>query len=313
MMREEISPFAHPVYRPLLALVCALLWGSAATFIKLGYAQLQVNTGDTASQLLFAGCRFTLAGLLTLLIFSLVEKRVLKPTDPASWTRIAALASTQTVLQYFSFYIGVAHTTGTTSAIINGCNPFLTILAAIYIFRGEKMSRDKAIGCLFGLAAVLLMNYSGLKQGLQFTVFGEGFLFLSMAGNISSTNLAKRYSVVDDPVMLSGYQFVCGGLILALLGFLLGGRLHFNAMALLILLWLAMVSAVAYSFWSLLLKYNEVSRIAIYNSLTPVFGLFFSAVFLKETAQAFHPLTLLSLALVSGGIIIINRRKGTHI
>lgn len=309
MSKDTLSPFAHPLYRPLFALTCALLWGSAATFIKLGYAELHVVSSDTASQLLFAGCRFTLAGLLTLLLFSAAERRLLKPAGRSSIRRIAALASTQTVLQYFSFYIGVAHTSGTTSAIINGCNPFLTILAAIYIFRGEKMTRSKFVGCLLGFAAVLVMNYSGLKQGLPFTILGEGFLLISMVGNVSSTNLAKRYSAVDDPVMLSGFQFVCGGLILALLGYLLGGRLHFTAKALLILLWLAMVSAVAYSFWSLLLKYNEVSRIAIYNSLTPVFGLFFSSVFLKETAQALHPLTLLSLALVSGGIIIINRRK----
>ena len=308
MRAETKSPFAHGLYRPLIALLCSALWGSAATFIKFGYAALGVDASDTASQLLFAGCRFTLAGILTLLIFSIPEKHFLTPTKPGSWKRIAALAATQTVVQYIGFYIGVAHTSGTVCAIFSGCATTLTILASVYAFRSETMTGSKAVGCLAALLAVLLMNYSGLQQGVRFTLLGEGFLLLSLIGNVTSTNLAKRFSAADQPVMLSGYQFICGGLILSAIGLLSGGRLAFNGRAVLILLWLAMVSAIAYSLWSLLLKYNDVSRIAVFNSATPIFGLLYSALLLKETEQAFHPLTLLALVLVSGSIIIINHK-----
>ena len=49
-----------------LALVSCLLWGSAFSMIKLGYRFLSI--GGTADQILFAGLRFTLAGILTVLI-----------------------------------------------------------------------------------------------------------------------------------------------------------------------------------------------------------------------------------------------------
>ena len=48
----------------LLACVCCVLWGSAIPVIKTGYNLMQVDSADTASQIVFAGIRFTLAGIL---------------------------------------------------------------------------------------------------------------------------------------------------------------------------------------------------------------------------------------------------------
>ena len=46
----------------VLACVCCMLWGSAIPVIKTGYRLLEVEASDTASQIVFAGIRFTLAG-----------------------------------------------------------------------------------------------------------------------------------------------------------------------------------------------------------------------------------------------------------
>ena len=40
-----------------LACVCCLLWGSAIPLIKTGYRLMQVDSADTASQIVFAGVR----------------------------------------------------------------------------------------------------------------------------------------------------------------------------------------------------------------------------------------------------------------
>lgn len=52
----------------LTAMVCCALWGSAFPCIKIGYQLFRIDGNDVSSQLLFAGYRFTLAGLLTNLI-----------------------------------------------------------------------------------------------------------------------------------------------------------------------------------------------------------------------------------------------------
>ena len=62
-----------------LACVCCILWGSAIPVIKTGYQILAVDSADTASQIVFAGIRFALAGILVLLFASIREKRVVLP------------------------------------------------------------------------------------------------------------------------------------------------------------------------------------------------------------------------------------------
>ena len=62
-----------------LACVCCLLWGSAIPLIKTGYRLMQLDPADTASQIVFAGVRFALAGILVLIFASLRERKVLLP------------------------------------------------------------------------------------------------------------------------------------------------------------------------------------------------------------------------------------------
>ena len=71
---------------------------------------------------------------------------------------------------------------------------------------------------------------------------------------------------------------------------------------------MAMISAVAYSLWGILLKYNPVSRIAVFGFMNPVFGVILSALLLGENNQAFSLYGLAALVLVSLGIFLVNRR-----
>ena len=76
-----------------------------------------------------------------------------------------------------------------------------------------------------------------------------------------------------------------------------------------LLVYLALVSAVAYSLWGILLKYNPVSRVTVFGFMNPVFGVILSAWLLREGAQALGPISLVSLVLVCAGIYIVNSRE----
>ena len=76
-----------------------------------------------------------------------------------------------------------------------------------------------------------------------------------------------------------------------------------------LLVYLALVSAVAYSLWGIILKYNPVSRVTVFGFMNPVFGVLLSALLLGETDQASGILGLLSLLLVSVGIYVVNSGK----
>lgn len=292
------------------ALLCCALWGSAFPCIKIGYRLFDIASGDVAAQILFAGCRFTLAGVLALAIGSALNREWLVPKR-RSYGRIAKLALLQTVAQYIFFYVGLANTTGVKASIIEGVNVFIAILVASLLFHQEKLSAAKILGCVIGFAGVVLVNSSGggLELGFHFT--GEGFIFLSTIAYAFSSVFLKRYSKEDNPVLLSGWQFVFGGLVMIVCGLLAGGRLsEWSIAGVLMLLYMAVISAVAYSLWGILLKYNPVSKVAVFGFMNPVFGVILSAILLHE-GDSIGVMCLVSLALVCAGIYIVNRGEET--
>jgi len=290
----------------LWALFCCALWGSAFPCIKLGYRLFRVAEGDTAAQILFAGCRFALAGVLVIAAGSVLQKRVLLPRR-AAWRPVAILALFQTALQYVFFYVGLAHTDGVNSSIISGANACVTILIACFVFRTERFTLSKFWGCVLGFGGVVLLNLSGGRW--HFAPNGEGFVLLSTVASAVSAVLIKRFSETEDPVLLSGWQFFFGGLVLALGGASFGGRLTVTAAGVGLLFYLAFLSAAAYTLWGLLLQHNAVSSVSVYKCAIPLFGTLLSAWWLGEADKLLQWQTPLALLLVIGGVLAVQRKK----
>lgn len=295
----------------LLACVCCILWGSAIPVIKTGYRLMEVDAADTASQIVFAGIRFTLAGLLVLIFASIRERKVLIP-DRTILKYAVPVCLAQTVGQYFFFYIGVAHTSGVKGGIITGLGNFIAILMACLIVRNERMTGRKMAGCVLGFAGVVVINLMGKSLDIGFTLTGEGFILISQVAYGISTILINIYSKKVSPVVLSGTQFTMGGVVLTLIGVGMGGRLgNVTAVGVVIIFYLAMVSAVAYTLWSVLLAWNDVSKVAIFGFVNPLCSVILSALILGEVKQAFNTGSLAALLLVCAGIYIVNCR-GTN-
>lgn len=293
-----------------IALLCCLLWGSAFPCVKIGYRLFSIAGDDTFSQLLFAGYRFTLAGVLVILIGSLLERRFLLPKT-SSWPMVIKLGCIQTILQYVFFYIGLAHTTGVKSSIIIASNVFLSIFISAARFH-EVLSAKKLLGCLIGFLGVILINLTGSGLDLNLSLSGEGAIFLSAAAYALSSTMVKRYSEKEDTFTLCGYQFFFGGIVLSLIGLSGGGTVAgFTPVSALLLLYMGMISAVAYSLWSLLLKYNPIGKVAVFGFSNPIFGVILSALLLGEKNQAFTGKGLIALLLVCIGIFLVNRNGKT--
>lgn len=293
-------------------LVACLLWGSAFPCVKIGYQMFAIDASDTASIITFAGMRFTLAGILVVLGMSLVSRRPYLPKRE-DWGAIWLLSLFQTILQYIFFYIGLAHTSGVMSSIIEATNSFFVVLLAVFLFRDEKLTVRKVLGCLIGFLGVVLVDVSGsATKGLVFTFAGEGLILISTLCAATSSNLAKRLSRKHDPVLLSAWQFVVGGLVMLAIGGLMGGHVApadtaNPAPAFALLLYLAFISAAAYSLWSMALACNPVSRVAVFGFMNPVFGVILSAILLNEASVLDPIVAVVALAMVSIGIIIVNR------
>ncbi|MCQ2541948.1 MAG: DMT family transporter [Lachnospiraceae bacterium] len=290
----------------LLATICDLLWGSAFPCIKLGYKFFNISSDDTASQIFFAGLRFTLAGLLVIIFMSFVKRRFLVPRSLKTFGRISLLSCFQTILQYILFYIGLAHTNGVKGSIIEASNVFIAIFVASLIFKQEKLTTKKLIGSLIGFIGVVIINLKGLTFDLN---IGDMCVFMSTFAYAVSSVLLKRYSTEEDTVMMSGYQFLFGGIIMTLIGLLLGGKLTvFTTQGIVLLVYLAFISAMAYSLWAILLTYNPISKVAVMGFLNPVFGVILSAIILNE-GDIINLRSIVALILVCVGICVVYMKE----
>ncbi len=286
----------------LTAIFCCALWGSATPCIKIGY-QLMRPDSSVPSTVLFAGLRFFFAGILTVLIFSIARRKLLFPKIENTG-RILTVSLFQTVLQYIFFYVGLSLTSGVKGTVASGSGAFFAILIASLVFRQEKLGVKKIAACILGFSGIIAINLKGLDLNVN---FGDISVIISAIAYATSTVLMKRFSKYEDPVVISGYQFIVGGAVMILGGLAFGGRVSINSyQAVLMLAYLALLSALAYSLWGILLKYNPVSRVSIFNFMTPVFGVLLSWLMLNEASDVEAVNLIISLLLVCAGIFLLN-------
>ena len=218
------------------------------------------------------------------------------------------LSLLQTIIQYFFFYMGLAHTSGVKASIIEAVNVFIAILVAGFLFHQEKITSRKITGCILGFAGVVLINLNGMN--FQFNLAGEGAIFFSTIAYAFSSVFVKKFSQKFNPVMLSAYQFIIGGIVLMAAGGVMGGHItKVTPSGIGLLVYLALVSAVAYTLWSILLAWNDVSKVAIFGFVNPLCSVILSALILGEVKQAFNVGSLMALVLVCAGIYIVNHKK----
>jgi drug/metabolite transporter (DMT)-like permease len=306
---NQRSVFDNKIGVVFFALLASLLWGAGYSGTKLGYEFLRVNEHDTASKILFAGIRFMIAGTLALLV-SLVMYRKPPILKAGEYRGILVLAFFQTVLQYGVLFIALPYISGAKSSILNQTGSFLLILFSHFLYKNDAFTFPKVLGCAAGLFGIILINL-GAGMEARFTLAGEGLVIVSSVSGAAGYVVSKRISQAGNPLIITGYQQLSGGIVLSALGFFAGGKVWINgAKAVGILIYLSISIAAAYSLWVELLKYNDVSRVSIFKFAVPVFGVVFSGLLLGE--NLFRLKNWISLLLVCFGIVVINMKKAGY-
>ena len=286
-----------------LAILCTFLWGCAFPCVKVGYELFQISSNDIFSQMLFAGIRFSLAGLVTLIISTYLSKSF--PSIHENIASITILGLLQTGLQYALFYYGLAHTSGIRGSILNATSNLMTvIIVGIIWYKQEPLTIKKTIGALIGFLGVIVINGSGVG-GESFTFAGEGCVLLSSLCLAISSPLTKVLTRKISPIVIAGWQLFIGGICLFTIGLFGGGKIYLtNIKGVLLIIFMIIISAVAYPIWTYLFKLYSVSKVAVYNFMIPIFGVSLSGVILSEGLLGLRG--LFALALVCLGIVLVN-------
>lgn len=291
----------------LIALFCAVLWGSAFPVLKVSYVELGIAPDDRSAIIVLAGMRFFLASLI---IFTgiIVGIRQSPKVKMAMLPQLFLLGLLQISLQYYFFYNGLAHTTGMKAAILSSVGIFFVVVFAHFIYVDDRLGWRKIVGLIAGFAGIVLIN-AGQHFTFDFSWQGEGFMILSGFVSAIGTILAKRISKVVHPFVLTAWQMLIGSVLLIAVG-LPGLKSHamvFTDKAFLLLIYSAFLSATAFSLWYAILKYNKAGEISVYKFMTPVSGAMLSALFIP--GERFTLNMFMALALVTLGVIIVNYQR----
>lgn len=298
---KDRNIYSRPINILIMAVISTALWGSAIPVIKIGYEAFGISKVE--DKLLFAGIRFVLAGLLVVIFASIINKKPVLPKKE-DIKGVALLGFVQTTLEYIFFYISLVYLTGVKGSILNSMGNFFAVVLAHIFFVNDKLNVQKICGCLLGFIGVVLCCFDK-GFDFSFTFMGDGFILIAALCFAVGSIISKKIASGRDSAMLTGWQLIFGGALLVVIGLVLGGNITFRGFnCYVIMAYLAMLSSVAFTLWTVLLKHNPVGRIAVYNFLNPVFGVILSGILLGE--NIFGIRTVAALALVCIGIFVVN-------
>lgn len=307
---ENKNFFQRPIPLLICAIIATALWGSAIPAIKIGYELFNITESGAPTKFVFAGTRFIIAGIIVIIFDCISKKRIVLPKK-SEIKGIMLLGLVQTTVEYIFFYLSLIYLSGVKGSILNSIGNFFAVILAHFAFANDKINGRKFIGCLLGFCGVVSCCFEkGLD--LSFTFKGDGFILIAAFCFALGSVITKFVTRKSDSVTVTGWQLTLGGILLALIGLIFGGSITFPGIsAVMMLIYLAVLSSCAFTIWAQLLKYNPVGKISVYCFLNPCFGVILSGLMLGE--NIFNVRTLASLALVCIGIYIVNVNKSTKL
>jgi len=279
------------------AVAACLLWSTVYAGIKIG---LQYD-----KPLHFAGLRFIISGLI-LLPFT-VKPSLYISTIRRHWKIILSVMLLQTLTNYILFYYGMDLVPGALGAVIVGSQPLITALVAAMMHEGDKLTVRKIITIFSGIAGVILISAGrqAFKLGTAIEILGVVMILGANIATATSNVLVSLKSRGVNPMVLNATSLFTGGLIIYLLSIPVEGapKGPLPAEYWIVLLWLSLVAAVAFSLWYKLLQrpHVKVSELNLWKFIIPVVGAILSWILVPDENPEW--LTISGMVIITASLI----------
>ncbi|MCU1265531.1 MAG: Permease of the drug/metabolite transporter superfamily [Acidobacteria bacterium] len=284
----------------LVWLVLCLIWGSTWLFIKLGLQDLPPLT--------FAGIRFVIAAIILLLVIA--ARGLPFPRRSRDLMLLAITGILSFSLNYGLVFWGEQYISSGLAALLQSTLPAFGLIIAHYYLPGEPMTLPRIAGVVMGVIGVGVIFSNQLRVSGPKALWGSAALVLSAFCAAYANVLVKAYCKHIDPAVLAAGQMMFGLVPLFLIGIPHEGnpfKFHWTSMALIALLYLAIVGTViAFSLYYWLIRNMKVTDTMLIALVTPVVAVILGMIVLKETLEW---RTLAGgLMIISGIALIVLRR-----
>ena len=287
----------------LVWLVLCGIWGSTWLFIKLGLADLPPFT--------FASIRFIIASAI---VFSIIRIRGIElPRARSDWLLLAVTGILSFGFNYGLVFWGEQYITSGLAALLQATTPAFGLVFAHFNLPGERLSWTKIGGVVLGVCGVAVVFSNQLAVAGRQALAGCVALLLSSIFVAYSNVLVKKHGKRLNPAIMTAGQMLFGLLLLLAASVTLEGnplRYHWTAMAVIALLYLAVVgSVIAFLLYYWLILNMDVTKSMLIALVTPVVAVILGMIVLNEE---FGWRTLAGGAMIMLGIAFIVVRKNRY-
>ncbi len=279
----------------VLAILIGLIWGTNPTALKLALLSLPPMGA--------VGARFAIASVGVWVWCRATGVQVRPQRGEALWLVAAAAFF---IVQISTFTLGVYWGTAGHSVVLLHTYPFFVVVMAHFLIPGDRATPGRVAGVIAAFVGVvaLFVGEWGTWEGTQlrgdliqlFSAFllGAQVVFLKHAVSRIDPSRLVLWEMAIGAAAFFAYSLVFENLAAA--------RPEFISVAAVIYQGI-MIGALCFTVWTWLLRRYAASLISIFGFISPLVGIFVSALVLGE------PVTLglmVAAALVAAGIIVAN-------
>jgi len=281
------------------AISAVALWGLAFPLIQEGLVDF--------SPVLLGFVRFVLASVLMLVVIAIKYPlgRIVQ-TIKAEWKPLLILGLLYVAIPNVAQNLGLQHGTSSIASVIQSSGPVMTLVFAVLLLK-EGLTRMKTLGTVVAMTGTILLVASG-GISLKNQDFVSNVLILISATSyglawVSAKNMIAR----NPPVLVIGLSLLFGTALLGIaVPFEQGLRMEFNQQSILNIAVLGFLCAgVSSVLYLSSLEHEEVSRMAFFIYLMPVFATLFAWAIRGEGVATW---TAFCGLIIVAGIAIANRK-----
>ena len=307
---KERKFWSGPATFLIMVIICNFFWAIAVPINKISNQAFSLESTDTMALFTFAGIRLVGAGLIALAFCCLKGIKLLPAKKELS--SLLKLGLLMSAGQYACLYLGTAMSPGVVVSILSSSGSFEGILFSSLVFKNDKLTVRKLLGCALGVIAVVILNIQDLHTGITISVLGSALIILSQGCGTLGAVYLKYISNGRPAIWIGGWQSLLGGLALLAAGLLGGGTVKARELSVVSVgsvVVLIIISALALIISNQLYKYNDISRVVIFSLLLPVFGALTSAVMLGESLASTALLASLAIDCAGVWLVSVERKK----
>jgi drug/metabolite transporter (DMT)-like permease len=282
----------------LVLLALGLVWGGNLASIKIGAREI--------APIFQAGLRSAIAALC--LYAWMLYKGI--PAFPGRQLSFhGAVLGIMFGSEFALLYVGLNYTLASRGYVLLYTAPFFVALGAHFFLQGDRLSLIKSLGLVLafsGVVALFSRDLGGASLGYlggDLLALGAGFLWGA------TTVYLKRFLVGKiHPAQTLFFHLFFSTPILFGLSLIIEDRLvwGFSAPTVLAVLYQGVIIAfLSYLTWFMLMHRFQASLLHAFSFFTPVAGVFISGWLILGEPLSLR--LLLSLALVSLGLLLVNR------